>query len=397
MRNSKTWALWCACVVLFPAFWFHGTKRETHPLMTFVPNFCLSAFEQSSKENAAAHPWLCMLMVSNKFFLHHVSLMNNVCHLSSSLAVFSSLASMNDVLLCLDEIPRKQQSTDFFVLKRTFELEEFVEFLETFFVNQMSWIDCLIGWLVGSSFHCFVVCLLDCLINWQVGWLVDQFDDCLIGLMIAWLINWLIEWLLMQTFWFCFCQFVTACFVKIHQCPPILQSRLNCQPNSINLHHHLTRAPDQRSQNFCHQKLCHVCQRENCNAWTIQIQPTTSCQLWQRSLPCLWTQTTFPHACKADQPQHWWVNHWWKSEPNTWSCHRFCWVQCLPSWCPTGSTVRTNKQKLFSICFQSTSLRNNSNNLLQISHSLLFSKTMRKWQKKGCCNTVLGMMMTAFF
>ena len=34
--------------------------------------------------------------------------------------------------------------------------------------------------------------------------------------------------------------------------------------------------------------------------------------------------------------------------------------------------------KLFSICFQSTSLRNNSNNLLQISHSLLFSMIVSK-------------------
>jgi len=39
-------------------------------------------------------------------------------------------------------------------------------------------------------------------------------------------------------------------------------------------------------------------------------------------------------------------------------------VQCLSSWCLTGSTVRTNKKKLFSIYFQSISLRNNSNNLL---------------------------------
>jgi len=64
-----------------------------------------------------------------------------------------------------------------------------------------------------------------------------------------------------------------------------------------------------------------------------------------------------------------------KSQPdtrNTRSCHRFCWVQCLPSWCLTGSTMRTNKKKLFSICFQSTSLRNNFNNLLWISHPLLF-------------------------
>jgi len=45
----------------------------------------------------------------------------------------------------------------------------------------------------------------------------------------------------------------------------------------------------------------------------------------------------------------------------------------LPSWRLTGSTVRTNKKKSFSICFQSTSLRNNSNDLLWTSHSLLFS------------------------
>ena len=33
------------------------------------------------------------------------------------------------------------------------------------------------------------------------------------------------------------------------------------------------------------------------------------------------------------------------------------------------STVRTNKKKLFFICFQSTGLGNNSNNLPQIKHS----------------------------
>jgi len=44
----------------------------------------------------------------------------------------------------------------------------------------------------------------------------------------------------------------------------------------------------------------------------------------------------------------------------------------LPGWCPTGSTVRTNKKKLFSICFHSAGLGNNSNNLLSISQTLLF-------------------------
>jgi len=47
-----------------------------------------------------------------------------------------------------------------------------------------------------------------------------------------------------------------------------------------------------------------------------------------------------------------------------------------PSWGLTGRTVRTNKKRLFSICFQSNCLRNNSTNWLQISHSLLFSKFM---------------------
>ena len=110
------------------------------------------------------------------------------------------------------------------------------------------------------------------------------------------------------------------------------------------LQHHLARQPNQCSQNFCHQKLCSVCQRKTCNSQTIQIQPTTSCQLWQRNLRCMQTQTAFPQA----------------------------WVQCLPSWHPTGSAVRTNKKNLSSVCFQSSGLRNNSNDLPQISDSLLF-------------------------
>jgi len=120
------------------------------------------------------------------------------------------------------------------------------------------------------------------------------------------------------------------------------------------MHHHLARQPHQRSQNLRCQKMRHVCQRKNCNFQTIQIQPTTSHQLQQQSQRCLQTQTTFPHACTANHPQRWWVNQWQKSKPNTQSCHRFCQVQCLPSWCLTGRTVRTSKTKLFSICFQST-------------------------------------------
>jgi len=68
--------------------------------------------------------------------------------------------------------------------------------------------------------------------------------------------------------------------------------------------------------------------------------PATACWTLQ-------TQTPFPQACKADHPQCWWVNQWQKSQPNTWSCHRCDQVQCLPSWCPTGSTVRTNKRNFF--------------------------------------------------
>jgi len=121
-----------------------------------------------------------------------------------------------------------------------------------------------------------------------------------------------------------------------------------------NLWHNLARHPNEFSQNMRYQKLRPVCQRENCNTQTIQIQPTTPCQLWQWNLWSLWTQTAFQHVCKAGHPQHWLV-----SQPNTQRHHRFCQVQCLPSWCLTGSIVRTNKKKLFSIQFQSTSLRNN--------------------------------------
>ena len=45
----------------------------------------------------------------------------------------------------------------------------------------------------------------------------------------------------------------------------------------------------------------------------------------------------------------------------------------------SGSTVRTNKKKLFSIHFQSTSLRNVPNNFIWISHSLLFSMKFLRW------------------
>jgi len=43
--------------------------------------------------------------------------------------------------------------------------------------------------------------------------------------------------------------------------------------------------------------------------------------------------------------------------------------------------VKTNKKKVFSIYFQSIDLGNNSNNLLQISHSLLFSMSQLKIPK----------------
>jgi len=56
------------------------------------------------------------------------------------------------------------------------------------------------------------------------------------------------------------------------------------------------------------------CQRETCNSQTIQIQPTTSCQLWQRNLRCLQTRTMLPQARDADHPQHRWVNQWQKSQ-----------------------------------------------------------------------------------
>jgi len=50
-------------------------------------------------------------------------------------------------------------------------------------------------------------------------------------------------------------------------------TRRNCLQN------HLARQPNQCGHNFCYQKLRPVCQRENCNSQTIQIQPTTSHQL----------------------------------------------------------------------------------------------------------------------
>lgn len=53
-------------------------------------------------------------------------------------------------------------------------------------------------------------------------------------------------------------------------------------------------------------------------------------------------------ACEADRPQHWRVNQWQKSQPDTWSCHKCQQVSRLPSWCPTGSTARANKKMLFS-------------------------------------------------
>jgi len=58
------------------------------------------------------------------------------------------------------------------------------------------------------------------------------------------------------------------------------------------------------------------------------------------------------HVCKADHPQHWWVNQWQKSQPDAQNYHRFYQVQCLLSWRLTGTTARSNKKELVSICFQ---------------------------------------------
>ena len=94
-----------------------------------------------------------------------------------------------------------------------------------------------------------------------------------------------------------------------------------------------------------------------------------------------WSIGSHDHAPDSDpipfnhqqhQRQIWWVNQWRKSQPNTQSCqqHRGCCMQSLPRWCLAGSAVKTNKKKSFSICFQSTSLRNNFDNALQIiTHS----------------------------
>ena len=91
-------------------------------------------------------------------------------------------------------------------------------------------------------------------------------------------------------------------------------------------------------------------------------------------------------ASSTTSPMRWeahllWMNPIWVTSPGfrwlaltllgkwciaTWSYHRFCWVHCLPSWCLTGwkHCEDQQKKKLFPIYFQSTNLRNNSNNLL---------------------------------
>ena len=46
-----------------------------------------------------------------------------------------------------------------------------------------SWIDWLIGWLVGW--------LIGWLVDWLIGWLVDW----LIGWLVGWLVDWLVGWL----------------------------------------------------------------------------------------------------------------------------------------------------------------------------------------------------------
>jgi len=125
-------------------------------------------------------------------------------------------------------------------------------------------------------------------------------------------------------------------------------------------------------------------------AWHVIAQFWVFCL--KHGCVCLWTQTQFPWwAFKADCPQHWWVSQWQKSQSTTRSHHRFCYAQGLSSWClAAGSTVRTNQQKLFSICFQSTSLRNDPNNLLQISHSLLFSMMFDTIFHNEGCHVMLG-------
>jgi len=68
-----------------------------------------------------------------------------------------------------------------------------------------------------------------------------------------------------------------------------------------NLQHHLARQPHECSQNIWHQKMCPVCQRENCNSQTIKIQPTTSYQLWQQVCSACGHRSCF-HRCAKQTP-----------------------------------------------------------------------------------------------
>jgi len=157
-------------------------------------------------------------------------------------------------------------------------------------------------------------------------------------------------------------------FMRQTLCNPISWHKcIHSQPTWRNdLLHHLARQPNQCGQNLNCQKLRPVCQRQNCNSWTIQIHHTTSHQLWQWNL---WRPLPVDTCHISIDMQSWpppaMMSHSMTKEPAQHkSCERFCCVQCLTGCCLTGSTVRTNKKKLFSIYFQSTSLRNTSNNLL---------------------------------
>ena len=65
---------------------------------------------------------------------------------------------------------------------------------------------------------------------------------------------------------------------------------------------------------------------------------------------------------------------------------------CFLSWCLTESAARTNKKKLFPVCLQATA-RNNSNKLLRISCSFLFSMILHLAPFASSSHWVFGFLL----
>jgi len=136
---------------------------------------------------------------------------------------------------------------------------------------------------------------------------------------------------------------------------------------------------NQCGQNFCNQKLRLVCQRENCNSQTIKIQPTTSCSVnfnkeingacGHRPRFHKHEKQTTPITDESINDKMASLTH--KVATDFAGCN-VCLVDFQQE-ALCGPTKRT--------------LRNNSNNLMWISHSLLFSMTIEGMRDLMCCSS----------